>query len=251
MAGISRILAVALMLPALVALAALAPTGAGAAGPHSATSPAGAPAYHVFFGDLHDHTHFSDGHGTPEQAWAQAAAGGADFMAVTDHREGLRAAEWIRTQSAADSATTATFVAIPAFEVKPAIGHLNVYATQELPAVGLDGAALYDWIAAQGAVGQWNHPTRNSDDFAGYAYRTATRTAAIALLEVVNGERVAASRTVNGTSAGWTTTVPSKAGAYYYLRVRTKGVLGLPTRTAWTAPVWVIAAPRPAGQSER
>jgi hypothetical protein len=150
--------------------------------------PAGtaAPAYRVFFGDLHDHTHFSDGQGTPEQAWAQAAAGGADFMAVTDHRERLTATEWARTLSAADAATSPTFVAIPAFEVKPKIGHLNVCATHELPPVGLDGATLYDWIAAQGAIGEWNHPTRNSDDFAGYAYWSATRAAAIGLLEVVN-----------------------------------------------------------------
>ena len=146
----------------------------------------GTPAYRVFFGDLHDHTHFSDGQGTPEQAWAQAAAGGADFMAVTDHREGLNATEWARTQTAADAATSPAFVAIPAFEVKPAMGHLNVYGTSELPPIGLNGAALYDWIAAQGALGEWNHPTRNSDDFSGYAHWSATRDAAIALLEVVN-----------------------------------------------------------------
>jgi hypothetical protein len=353
-------------------LVAVAPVGVAAARPATRIPGAAPPTYRVFFGDLHDHTHFSDGQGTPEQAWAQAAAGGADFMAVTDHREGLTAAEWSRTLGAADAATSPTFVAIPAFEVKPAIGHLNVYATQELPPVGLDGAALYDWIAGQGAIGEWNHPTRNSDDFAGYAYRTEARTAAIGLLEVVNvgsgwlypdfessyvraldkgwhvmpaangdihdtswitgygartallapaltrealyeamrarrgyatkrnglviaytvggapmgsvigrtaeklpvkvrlswrsgaarvtvrrleivtnGGRVAASRTIDGTATSWTTTVPSKAGRYYYLRVWTKGALGLSTKTAWTAPVWVTASLRPAGPSER
>lgn len=169
----------------LVSLATCVPAAAG----HSASptrSRAAAPAYHVYFGDLHGHTQFSDGKGTPEQAYAQAAAGGADFLALTDHREGLTAAEWERTRAAAAAATTASFAGLAAFEVKPAIGHLNVYDSTELPPIGLDGAALYDWIATRGAVAQWNHPRRNSDDFAGYAHRTAARDAAIDLLEIVN-----------------------------------------------------------------
>ena len=356
-AGLARVTSLAML---LLALMAFAPASAGATGPASTTSGAAAPAYRVYFGDLHDHTSFSDGKGTPEQAWAQAAAGGADFMALTDHREGLTPAEWARTLGAADSATSPTFVAIPAFEVKPRIGHLNVYGTSELPPVGLDGAALYDWVAARGAIAEWNHPTRNSDDFSGYAYWSATRAAAFALLEVVNGGsgllypdfessyvraldkgwhvmpaangdihdgswitghgertallapaltrealyeamrarrgyatklnglvvdyavsgalmgsviaqtagrlpvtvhvrrrdgaggvvirrleivtnggKVVASQTADDATANWTTTVPSVAGRYYYVRVWTKGFLGLDTKTAWTAPIWL------------
>ena len=145
-----------------------------------------APAYHVYFGDLHGHTQFSDGKGTPEQAYAQVAEAGADFLALTDHREGLTAVEWERTRAAAAAATTAGFAGLSAFEVKPAIGHLNVYDSAELPPIGLDGAALYDWIAARSAVAQWNHPLRNSEDFADFAHRTAARDAAIRLLEIVN-----------------------------------------------------------------
>ncbi len=176
-------------------LAALGPAdasaGSSAAGRSHATTPPGParaapPVYHVYFGDLHGHTAFSDGKGTPEQAYAQGAAGGADFMALTDHREGLTATEWARTQSAAAAATTASFVALGAFEVKPKIGHLNIYGTGDLPPVGLDGAALYDWIAARGAIAEWNHPLRNSDDFSGYAHWTPSRDAAVGLLEVVN-----------------------------------------------------------------
>ena len=356
-AGLARVPCLALL---LLALLAFPPAGAGAMGPPATTSSADAPAYRVYFGDLHNHTSFSDGKGTPEQAWAQAAAGGADFMALTDHREGLTPAEWTRTLGAADAATSPTFVAIPAFEVKPKIGHLNVYGTSELPPIGLDGAALYDWIAARGAIAEWNHPTRNSNDFSGYAFWSATRAAAIALLEVVNGGsgllypdfessyvraldkgwhvmpaangdihdaswitghgertallapvltrealyeamrarrgyatklnglvvdyavsgalmgsviaqkagrlpvtvhvrrrdgaggvvirrleivanggKVVASQTGDDATADWTTTVPSVAGRYYYVRVWTKGFLGLDTKTAWTAPIWL------------
>ncbi len=174
-------------------IVALAPAGTRAAGGSPAAASRGAapvraaaPVYRVFFGDLHAHTAFSDGKGTPEKAYAQAARGGADFLALTDHREGLTAAEWARTQSAAAAATSRTFVAIPGYEVKPAIGHLNIYDTTELSPIGLDAPALYDWIAARAAIAEWNHPTRYSEDFAGYAHRTAERDAAISMIEVVN-----------------------------------------------------------------
>ena len=37
------------------------------------------------FADLHLHTFFSDGQGTPEQAFQAAKAAGVDFFAVTPH----------------------------------------------------------------------------------------------------------------------------------------------------------------------
>jgi hypothetical protein len=44
-----------------------------------------APGYNLYFGDLHSHTGYSDGYGTPAEAYAAAIAGGADFFATTDH----------------------------------------------------------------------------------------------------------------------------------------------------------------------
>lgn len=40
--------------------------------------------YKIFFGNLHSHTSYSDGKGTPEQAFTHATDYG-DFLAVTDH----------------------------------------------------------------------------------------------------------------------------------------------------------------------
>src|SRR5437867_4478373 len=39
----------------------------------------------VFYGLLHAHTFFSDGQGTPEEAFQAAKAAGLDFFAVTPH----------------------------------------------------------------------------------------------------------------------------------------------------------------------
>ncbi|MBU0684746.1 MAG: DUF3604 domain-containing protein, partial [Candidatus Thermoplasmatota archaeon] len=39
-------------------------------------------AYNLYFGDLHAHTGYSDGQGTPWEAFAAAKNAGADFMAT-------------------------------------------------------------------------------------------------------------------------------------------------------------------------
>jgi hypothetical protein len=50
-----------------------------------ASPPAAAQEPQVYFGNLHSHTAYSDGSGTPEQAYTHARAAGLDFLAVTDH----------------------------------------------------------------------------------------------------------------------------------------------------------------------
>lgn len=44
-----------------------------------------AAAQSVFFGSLHSHTSYSDGSGTPEEAYRQARKAGLDFFAITEH----------------------------------------------------------------------------------------------------------------------------------------------------------------------
>ncbi len=157
--------------------------------------------YHLYFGDLHSHTKFSDGwEGTPADAYAAAKAAGADFLATTDHASRLTDAEWALTREMAAAATTDTFVALPAYEFwVNGRGELNVY---DAPAVlpnddhGFHStleprqtalASFYDWVAAQpGAVAQWNHPdymTKSFDNFGSY---TPTRDQGIGLLEIHN-----------------------------------------------------------------
>ena len=41
---------------------------------------------HVFFGNLHSHTSYSDGRGTPEEAYEHARdVANLDFLAITEH----------------------------------------------------------------------------------------------------------------------------------------------------------------------
>lgn len=89
------------------------------------------PPMHVYFGDIHNHTSYSDGSGTPQQALASGKAAGMDFMALTDHSYAIDDAEW---QSLLDAVNAATipgqFVALRGFEyTQGAEGHINVYNT--------------------------------------------------------------------------------------------------------------------------
>jgi hypothetical protein len=47
--------------------------------------PAPATAQSVYFGTLHSHTSYSDGSGTPAEAYAMAKGAGLDFFAITEH----------------------------------------------------------------------------------------------------------------------------------------------------------------------
>lgn len=89
------------------------------------------PPMHVYFGDIHNHTSYSDGSGTPEQALASGKAAGFDFMALTDHSYAIDDTEWQNLLNAVNAATIpGQFVALRGFEyTQGAEGHINVYNT--------------------------------------------------------------------------------------------------------------------------
>ncbi|MDX1523883.1 MAG: Ig-like domain-containing protein, partial [Anaerolineae bacterium] len=51
-------------------------------------------AMYTYFGDLHAHSGYSDGQGTPADAFAGARARGLDFFSITEHGFLLTDAEW-------------------------------------------------------------------------------------------------------------------------------------------------------------
>jgi len=178
---------------------------ASAAGEDDNTSP-----YNLYFGDLHSHTSYSDGMGTPDQAYAAARAAGAHFLAVTDHYFPLNEMEWADTLRSADEHTEeGEFVGIAGYEFYlPGINEFNIYGTETLaPHSGLtpnayyngdrmDGDSfipwMYDWIAGEpGAIGQWDHPLSYGCptcwDFYQFDFVNEERDAGMGMIEVYNG----------------------------------------------------------------
>ncbi len=125
------------------------------------------PAMQVYFGDLHSHSSYSDGQGTPAEAFATARASGIDFFALTEHDFMLTEAEW---QDVLAQAATATlegqFVAVPGFEYSNHKGHINVFDSETFVQRNDPNydtlAEFYAWLVAHPtAFGQFNHPMKN------------------------------------------------------------------------------------------
>jgi len=158
----------------------------------------------LFYGLLHAHTYFSDGSGTPEQAYARAKSKGVDFFALTEHnhKDAERSAndridqvliatdprlyeaasgtvqiqrlgQTVTVKSlirAAKDATTPTFVALYGQEFSSISkgNHVNVLQIDKvLTAPNGDFRSLYDHLGTQlpAAVVQMNHPDVHADLF--------------------------------------------------------------------------------------
>jgi hypothetical protein len=202
-----RVLSCAVACGALLLLSApmvgVLPGGQAVAGPGGG----GGTKYNLYFGDLHNHTSYSDGVGTPRQAYAAAIAAGADFMAVTEHDSygfWITPEEWADMLAAAAEFTSDRFVAMAGIEFWLAgSGEINIFNTPNTPDVPRDPAqrpvpgsmdapfeslpAVYDWIAREpGAVGQWNHPTYVTNNFFNFDFYTPERDRGMGVIEVWN-----------------------------------------------------------------
>ena len=150
----------------------------------------------LFFGNPHSHTAYSDGTGTPEEAFAYASrVPNLDFLAVTDHGyyfvqelpDGRN--KFTATIEAARKATREDFLAFAGFEwTATGTGHMNVYGTEDwTDRVRSDLWHLYDWIIERGALAQFNHPiTMFGDNFKEFYY-VPEADLYVNLIEVGNG----------------------------------------------------------------
>jgi hypothetical protein len=142
----------------------------------------------LFYGDLHNHTGYSDGTGRPEEALRQMRARGLHFAAITDHGEffdrdapGRGAGNWEATAQQIAAVSGDEFVAIRGFEwSSPRQGHSNVWCSAAHTGYHHTGdhsmQAFYEWLATAQPVpdGQvlasFNHPGREIACFDGCAY---------------------------------------------------------------------------------
>ncbi|MBE3070875.1 MAG: CehA/McbA family metallohydrolase, partial [Planctomycetes bacterium] len=113
---------------------------------------------HLYAGDFHMHTYYSDGQPSPA-ALALQAIGGAymDFAALSDHNTLSGAKEAKRLLTAGGLA----FPLMTGLEITTKWAHFNAYPVKELipwDAKAGDVDGLIAAAHAQGAVIQWNHP---------------------------------------------------------------------------------------------
>ena len=150
------------------------------ASPQTLTLPSLLQTYRLrlFYGDLHNHTGYSDGLGRPEEALRQMRARGLHFAAITDHGEFFdrettirEARKWEATAQQVAALTGDEFLAIRGFEwSSPRQGHSNVWCSAGYTGYHDTGdqsmQAFYAWlIKAQPVPGaevlaSFNHPGR-------------------------------------------------------------------------------------------
>lgn len=142
----------------------------------------------LFYGDLHNHTGYSDGIGRPEDALRQMRARGLHFAAITDHGElldrdtALRDPhKWSAIARQVAALTGDDFLAMRGFEwSSPRQGHSNVWCSTAYTGYRDTGdqsmQAFYDWLAqaqptAEARVlASFNHPGRETVCFDGCAF---------------------------------------------------------------------------------
>ena len=126
----------------------------------------------IYFGDLHSHSLYSDGQGTPLEAYQTARARGLEFFSLSEHGFMLTQDEWNSLQQIADSVTVnGQFIGIRGFEYTGYKGHINVFNTNTYvrrndPQYDTQ-AEFYNWLLGQpNVIAQFNHPSAvNPPDF--------------------------------------------------------------------------------------
>lgn len=139
-----------------------------------------------FGGDLHNHTSYSDGAGTPDYALSQMRARGLSFAAITDHGEDLERElrgrgfdGWRATAHHVQSASDESFLALRGFEWSSDVrGHCNVLCSKDYTGWRSTGDAsmrsFYAWLVHQASIDPdlvcgFNHPTSVERPFDDYA----------------------------------------------------------------------------------
>ncbi len=175
--------------PVVVSILALSLVGAGsAAGAGAPEERAGTerfvPArtdttYNLYFGVFHSHSSYSDGVGTPAEAFTFARdVSGIDFLGVSDHHNQLDADEYADVLAQADAFTEdGVFVALAAQEWtghSPETGYVDhavvLEADHVFEAAEDDLAAFYEELAATECLAIFAHPSDYGFD--NFAYST-------------------------------------------------------------------------------
>lgn len=138
--------------------------------------------YHFSYGIPHSHTSYSDGVGTPTEAYEKARANGLNFLAVTDHQgklvnmrtnydksilvSGGHHPKWqmLRLEAISINSKYKDFIALSGFELSTNFwGHINIINSEGIigkKPSNLD--ELYNWLCTEeNILLSINHPYRS------------------------------------------------------------------------------------------
>ncbi|MEW6685682.1 MAG: CehA/McbA family metallohydrolase [Candidatus Edwardsbacteria bacterium] len=193
----------------------------------------------VYYANLHSHTTFSDGIGTPVQAYTYARdTAQIQVLALTEHNHpvgsspGLDDSLYQRLRIIADSCTQdGFFVALAGQEVGylNGFGHIAIFEGPQLAprTYDKDLLGMYDWILKQGAPAEFCHPSL--DDFNNLGYYS-NYDKAIALLEILNKAVLYEDRYIHALNQGWhigATAVQDNHQGYWGSEVNSEGKIPL------------------------
>ncbi|HBE42521.1 MAG TPA: hypothetical protein DDW27_15230 [Bacteroidales bacterium] len=132
--------------------------------------------YNIYYGHIHNHTCYSDGLGTPAEAYSYARyVAGLDFFGLADHSDAISSAEWSDTKAQADIANSdGVYTTFYGFEWTSSTDHITVVNTEDYTTVALNPtfSDLVTWVSDKNTVAFFNHPARG--DYFGYnSYNSA------------------------------------------------------------------------------
>ena len=130
--------------------------------------------WNIYYGHLHNHSTYSDGSGTPDQAYSTAKAAGLDFFSLADHAEQVTSTEYANTKAVANSYNEdGVFTTFWGFEWSSSYhGHVTVTYADDI-CRSSDSATdtfseLLNWLSSRETVAIFNHPGRESNAFEHY-----------------------------------------------------------------------------------
>ena len=130
-----------------------------------ATSPS-IGGYNVYYGHLHNHTNYSDGSGTPAEAYNYAKnVAKLDFFGISDHDTYLDSLKWANTKMQADAFNQdGAFSTFYGFEWSyyGTYGHVTVVGTPDYTTVVATNTFenLKTWLSTRQGIAFFNHPGR-------------------------------------------------------------------------------------------
>ena len=132
-----------------------------------ATSPS-IGGYNVYYGNLHNHTSYSDGAGTPADAYAYAKnKAKLDFFGLSDHDNYLDSIKWSDTKKQADAFNQdGVFSTFYGFEwsSNQNYGHVTVVGTPDYTTTAITNTFenLKTWLSTRQGIAFFNHPGREN-----------------------------------------------------------------------------------------